>query len=111
MKRDVVSAASYGLASATPINLDGTNFGLYSINLEAGKRYELIADDPAHPLSADLLDDDGGFLTSQKLSFDKVSTEYSVPQKSGRHRLWLRGESGSHNFKFELHVAPTVGGG
>lgn len=110
MKRDSLNPALYALGTAQTMKLDGGNFGLYSVNLEAGKRYVLMSDDPDSFLRTDLLDDDGQFLISQRIRFDKVEVQYFVPTKSGRHRLWLRGEPGVRHFKFELHVPPTVGG-
>ena len=93
------------------MKLDGVNFGLYSMDLVAGKRYELMTDQPNYFLRVDLLDDDGQFLVSQTINFDSVGMQYFVPTKSGRHRLWLRGFPGVRHFKFSQHVAPTLGGG
>jgi hypothetical protein len=110
MKRDSLQPLAYALGSAQTMKLDGENFGLYSVNLEAGKRYQLTTDQPDNFLRTDLLDDDGQFLTSQRIRFDKVEVQYFVPTKSGRHRLWLRGAPGVRHFRFELHVPPTIGG-
>lgn len=110
MKRDSLSPAAYALGSAQTLKLDGVNFGLYSVNLEAGKRYQLTTDEPNNFLRADLLDDDGQFLVSQRVQFDKVEVQYFVPTRSGRHRLWLRGQPGTRHFQFALHVPPTIGG-
>ena len=93
------------------MKLDGENFGLFSVDLVAGKRYELMTDQPGSYLRVDLLDEDGQFLVSQAINFDKVGLQYFTPTKSGRHRLWLRGTPGVRHFKFEPHVAPTLGGG
>lgn len=110
MKREVLKPAPYTLGTAQTLKLDGVNFGLYSVNLEAGKRYQLMTDQPGKAIRADLLDDDGQFLTSRGLAFDKVAVQYFIPTKSGRHRLWLRGDPGERHFKFELHVPPSIGG-
>ncbi len=110
MKRDSLSPAAYPLGSAQTLKLDGVNFGLYSMNLEAGKRYQLTTDEPNNFLRADLLDDDGQFLVSQRVRFDKVEVQYFVPTQSGRHRLWLRGQPGTRHFQFALHVPPSIGG-
>ena len=110
MARDLLTPAPYTLGAAQVLKLDGINFGLYSVNLEAGKRYVLMTDQPGNPLRADLLDDDGQFLISQRIQFDKVEVQYFVPTRSGRHRLWLRGAPGERHFKFELHTPPSIGG-
>lgn len=110
MKRDTLSASPYALGTSQELKLDGVNFGLYSVTLEAGKRYQLMVDHPESFLRTDLLDDDGQFLVSQRIVFDKVAVEYFVPTKSGKHRLWLRGAPGERHFRFEVHVAPSIGG-
>jgi len=109
MKRESLQPSAYKLGALQTMKLDGENFGLYSINLEAGKRYQLMTDEPNKFLRADLLDDDGHFFTSQVIVFDKVELQYFTPAQSGRHRLWLRGSEGVRHFKFELHVPPTLG--
>ena len=58
----------------------------------------------------DLLDEDGQFLVSQGVTFDKVEVQYFVPTRSGLHRLWLRGAPGTRHFRFGLHVPPVIGG-
>lgn len=110
MRREELSPESYPLGTPQTLVLDGINFGLYEVNLEAGKRYELLTDNPPDLLRADLLDDDGQFLKSQGLRFDNTELQYFVPTRSGRHRLWLRGAAGTRHFKFGLHVQPKVGG-
>jgi len=109
MKRESLKATPYTLGSPTTMKLDGVNFGLYSVNLEKGKRYELMTDQPDNYLREDLLDEDGQFLVSQKVYFDKVDVQYFVPTRSGFHRLWLRGAPGVRHFKFQLHVPPVIG--
>ena len=111
MKRDPLTPVPYTLGSPLTMTLDGQNFGFYSVDLEAGKRYQFVVDQPNNPLEVDLLDDDGQFLTSQSLAFDKVLVHYFVPTRSGRHRLWLRGGTGTWHFQFELHTPPSIGGG
>lgn len=111
MRRETLAAKPYQMGSVETMTLDGVNFGLYLVNLEAGKRYQLMTDQPMKPLGADLLDVDGQFLTSQRIRFDQVEVQYFVPTRSGPHRLWLRGEPGTRQLKFELHVPPTIGGG
>ena len=109
MKRESISALPYALGAPTEMKLDGNNFGLYSVSLQAGKRYELITDQPGKPLRADLLDQDGQFLVSRGIVFDKVEVQYFVPARSGPHRLWLRGDSGLRHFKFQPNVPPSIG--
>ncbi len=109
MSRDTLAAKPYALGTSQTMVLDGANFGLYEVQLEAGKRYQLTTDAPNKPLRADLLDEDGQFLTSQALVFDNVTVQYFVPTRSGRHRLWLRGAPGTRRFKFELHTPPKIG--
>ena len=111
MHRELLKPTDYKLGTVQTMKLDGVNFGLYSMDLVAGKRYELMTDQPNYFLRVDLLDDDGQFLVSQTINFDSVGMQYFVPTKSGRHRLWLRGFPGVRHFKFSQHVAPTLGGG
>lgn len=109
MKRDVLQPEAYKLGTTQTIKLDETNFGLYAVELEAGKRYELMTSDPQLGIRADLLDDDGQFLVSQSIRFEKVEVQYFVPTRSGRHRLWLRGRPGTRQFRFQQHVPPGFG--
>ena len=108
MKRGSVTPTPYKLGSVKTMMFKGDNFGLYAVDLEAGKRYQLTSDGG---IRADLLDDEGQFLISRAMMFDKVEVQYFVPTRSGRHRLWLRGASGERRFKFDLHVPPSLGGG
>lgn len=110
MARDVLTPQAYTMGKTQDLKLDGQNFGLYAVNLEAGKRYELMTDQPNNPIRADLLDSDGLFLVSNGLKFDKVEVQYFIPKKSGVHRLWLRGAPGQRQFKFQLHTAPEIKG-
>lgn len=110
MKRDQVTASTYTLGSVGAIKFEGGKFGLFSADLIAGKRYEVVIDNAALGTRVDLLDDDGQFLVSQSLRFDNIVVHYFVPTKSGRHRLWLRGSTGERKFKLQLHVPPTIGG-
>jgi hypothetical protein len=109
MNRDSIPATPYTLGTAQTIKLDGTNFGLYSVNLEKGKRYEFVVDRPAQSMRCDLLDEDGEFLVSQAINFDKVSVQYFTARTSGKHRLWLRAGPSTLHFKLEPNVPPTVG--
>jgi hypothetical protein len=109
LRRDTPKPSPYRLSSAETLTLDGTNFGLYSVELEAGKRYQLLTDDAATPLRVDLLDEDGTFLQSQAVRFEKTTVQYFVPTRSGRHRLWLRGSPGTYHFKLEPHAQPVIG--
>jgi len=108
MKRNELEPMPYALGAVQTMKLDGENFGLFSVSLEVGKQYELLTDNAGY-LSVDLVDDDGQFLTSQRISFGTVNVDYFTPTKSGRHRLWLRGSPGAHSFKLSIHVAPTLG--
>ncbi|RYG31273.1 hypothetical protein EON81_23270, partial [bacterium] len=108
MRRTTLVATPYALGSVQTMTLDGTNFGLYSMDLEAGKRYQFLVDHPDFPLRLDLLDEDGQFLVSQGLTFEGVAVQYFIPTRSGRHRLWLRGVPGTWHFRFEPHVPPTI---
>ncbi len=110
MKRDQVTASPYSLGSVGAIKFEGGKFGLFSADLVAGKRYEVVIDNAALGTRVDLLDDDGQFLVSQSLRFDSVVVHYFVPAKSGRHRLWLRGSTGERKFKLQLHTPPSIGG-
>ena len=62
MRRDTLAAKPYTMGAAQTMVLDGANFGLYEVQLEAGKRYQLTTDQPDKGLRADLLDEDGQFL-------------------------------------------------
>jgi len=108
MAREALNPLPYTLGAVQALNLDGQNFGLYSVNLEAGKRYELMTDNPGNFLEADLLDDDGQFLTSQAISFERVGLQYFTAPATGHYRLWLRGGPGLRHFKFAVHVPPTL---
>lgn len=109
MKRQALTATPYTLGTPQTMKLEGGNFGLYSVNLQEGKRYELITDEPGRALRTDLLDEDGQFLVSQAIYLDGVEVQYFVPTRSGVHRLWLRGAPGTRHFKFELNVPPKIG--
>ncbi len=106
MLRQPPKSTPYTLGQTQTMKLDGSNFFLYTVNLEADKRYELITDIPQQ---ADLLEDDGTFLTSPRVYFDKIEVQYFTPKKSGPHRLWLRGEPALVHFKLQLNVPPSVG--
>lgn len=108
LKRDSLQPAPYKLGEAKLLDLNGQNFGYYDVNLEAGKRYELIYDTAQYDLRADLLDEAGEFLTSQRIGFAKVEVQYFVTKRPGRHRLWLRGTPGKRKFKLQLSADPTV---
>ena len=111
MERRSLKASRYALNQVQDLKLDGANFGLYNVSLEAGKRYEFIYDlSDDRYLSTDLLDEDGQFLVSASLYFGSVVVQYFVPSKSGNHRLWLRGQPGSYKFRLSLHVPPKVDG-
>lgn len=111
MERKLLTAEPYTLGQVRVMKLDGANFGLYDVNLEAGKRYELIYDlADSRYLRTDLLDDEGQFLTSTRLVFGSVVVEYFVPVKNGVQRLWLRGSPGSYKFRLSLHADPQVDG-
>lgn len=108
LDRKGLTATPYALGSAQTMNLDGNNFGLYSVDLEAGKRYQFVVDNPGAYLDVDLLDEDGQFLRSQNIVFDKVRVMYFVPTKTGRHRLWLPGGNGTWRFKLEPNTPPII---
>lgn len=110
LKRDTIAATPYALGKADSVQLSGDDFGLYSADLVAGRRYELVTDSAGRYLRVDLLDEDGQFLTSTGVTFDKVEVQYFVPTRSGRHRLWLRGNPGTYHFRFQAHVPPSVDG-
>ncbi len=108
MRREALAPSDYKLATSQTMKLDGENFGLFSVILESGKRYQLMTDQPSHYLRADLLDDEGHFLNSQQIIFDKVELQYFTPSHAGHYRLWLRGAPGTRRFRFELHVPPEI---
>ncbi len=109
LRRDTPEPSSYVLGLTGKIAFDGTNFGLYAVTLEAGKRYQLRTDGTVPGLRTDLLDADGVFLRSQAVFLDQVRVEYFVPTRSGIHRLWLRGASGAVRFRLEFYPTPTLG--
>ena len=111
MRRQELLPQAYTMGQVQTLNLDGQNFGLYSVNLDKGKRYELMTDLSQGGLEPDLLDDDGQFIQSQPIVFDKVEVQYFTAPASGHYRLWLRGGPGLHHFKFQLHTEPSLGGG
>lgn len=109
MGREVLQPKPYMPSSTVELNLDGQNFGLFAVPLEAGKRYQLTYEHKGSGMRVDLLDDEGQFIPSVTVRFDQVEVHYFVPTRSGRHRLWLRGAPGKWRFRFEQHVAPKVG--
>lgn len=108
MLRDVPKAIPYTLGSNLNHQLDGANFGLYKVNLEKGKRYELLAGEQGRRLTVDILDDEGQFLRPQTIAFESVRASYFVPSRSGEHRIWIRGEVGDTTMRLSLHKPPTV---
>ncbi|RYG43555.1 hypothetical protein EON79_16750, partial [bacterium] len=94
MRRTTLVAKPYTLGTVQTMTLDGSNFGLYSMDLEAGKRYQFLVDHPEQPLRLDLLDEDGQFLVSQGLTFEGVAVQYFTPTRSGRHAF--EGEALAH---------------
>jgi len=108
LKRDSVDSLGYKLGAPQVLKLDGSDYGLYAVDLKAGQRYEFVVDHPDWPVRVDLLDSDGQFLASRRMEFDGVAVEYFVPTVSGRHRLWLRSGSGTWHFKLQSNVPPKV---
>ena len=109
MDRQTAVASPFPLGAVQTVDLDGRNFRLYSVDLEAGKRYQLVYDHPDHNLVLDMIDDEGQFVGSQSINFDSVAVRYFVPTRTGRHRLWIRGGAGSWHIKLEPHSAPGIG--
>ena len=110
LSKGAIPSTPYTLGKVTRVALSGQNYGLYEMNLEAGKRYALTISDPSRTTRVDLLDEEGRFLTSPVVTFERVAVYYFVPERTGRHRLWLRGD-GERTFRFERFEAPTLGGG
>ncbi|CAN5668166.1 hypothetical protein BH11ARM2_BH11ARM2_00550 [soil metagenome] len=108
MRRDTAVPKPYALGALETLTLDGSNFGLYEVNLEAGKRYEFIVDHPDWQLGVDLIDDDGQFITSQGMNFEGVAVQYFVPPHVGRYRLWLRAGPGQWHFKLQPNIPPSL---
>lgn len=108
MRRDVPKTVPYALGSNLPFKLEGNNFGLFEVNLEKGKRYELLTNQGDRRFSVDVLNDEGEFLRPQTIRFDGLCAGYFVPEQSGRHRLWIRGEPGDFMTRLSLHKPPTV---
>ncbi len=110
LQRDVLKAAPLVLNTAADLVLDGSNFGLFESELQAGVRYELIVDGATTPLRVDLLSQEGDFLTSQRVRFENVEVQYFTVQTAGKYRLWLRGAPGTSKFRFRPHPTPGIGG-
>ena len=110
LRKGAIPSQPYTLGAVTKISLDNQTYGLYEVQLEAGKRYALTISDPTRGTRVDLLDDEGRFLSSPAISFESVSVYYFTAEKSGPHRLWLRG-AGARTFRFEKFTAPSLGGG
>jgi hypothetical protein len=110
MKRDTALATAIAIGASGTVTLNGTNFGLFSVDLVAGKRYQLVIDHPDVPLDVVLLDETGQSISGPRINFEQVSVQYFVPVRSGKHRLWLRGGGGQWHFKLEPSTPPTVGG-
>lgn len=110
MRREEPVVTAYTFGSVQTVTMDGTNFQLMSVDLEAGKRYQLLTDETNQNFQIDILDDEGQFIGGQNVSFDNVRVRYFVPTRSGRHRLWLRGDAGTRRFEIKPSVAPKIGG-
>lgn len=107
LSRKVLEPKPIGLASLQSFNLDGGNFGLYSVSLQEGKRYEVVLNRASR---VDLLDDGGRFLNAQTVHLGSVTLYYFVPERTGRHRLWLRGDAGERKFRIQETVPPKLDG-
>lgn len=107
LSRTPPSLITYKLGVKTQIDLRPDTFSMYSVELEAGKRYQMLYSNKSGFIRTDLLDETGEFLYSGTTIFDDIVVQYFTPKRTGKHRLWLRG-----NGKFEIilkpHKAPSL---
>jgi len=108
LKRDPLLAEPYNLGKLATATIGGPSLALYSVNLEAGKRYEFIEEGPSTRVNVDLLDEGGQFLTCQTVGLSQVTIRYFVATRSGPHRLWLRGTPGKNRFVFRPSKEITI---
>ncbi len=106
LRRDVAKPAPYALGTTGTFRFDGATFGLFSVDLEEGKAYELATEGN---VNVTLLDDDGTFLSEQRLGFGGTTFHYFIPRKAGRHRIWLRSGSGDVRFSLRPFTPRGVG--
>lgn len=106
LTRTTLEPTAYVLGSVVTTNLDSQTYGLYTVNLEKGKTYDLLTSDTVRP---DLLDPTGQFITSQPISFNTVEVNYFHVETSGPHRLWLRGDAKGLKFVLKEHIDPMIG--
>lgn len=106
LRRDPIPSRAYELGRTISASVTDDTLCLFEVQLEKGRRYELVLDTKGVSTNVDLLDDAGEFLTSSHLGFGEIIVHYFTPPRSGRHRLWLRGPNGFRVFNFRAHSTP-----
>lgn len=107
--RSTLRGPIYKLGVLENAVIDEKRFGLFEVELEAGKWYEFLHDTTGKPMvQVDLLDGEGNFLQSTNIQFDKMNRRFFRANISGKHRLWIRGPFGSYPFKIIPYASPEL---
>lgn len=106
LHRDFLTPKQLSLNTVTTANLTADGISLFAINLEGGKRYEIVS--MADASTVDLLDDDGNFQNCSSMVFDDTLVRYFTPPHGGRYRIWIRGATPAFQFRLSPHTKPTV---
>ena len=107
LRRDVAVPTPYTVGTDATFDFETRGFGLYRVELEAGKRYELAMGGGA---TASLIDGEGNTLSDQSLDFDGTRYLYFVPARSGSYRLWFQGGEGAYRFTMRPFAPRGIGG-
>ena len=107
LRRDVAVPTGLKVGAVTNFDFATRGFGLFTVDLEAGKRYELATDRDA---SATLIDGEGNELSGQSLLFGGTRYRYFTPEKSGPYRLWFPNGQGALRFVFRPYAPQGIGG-
>lgn len=108
ISRETVVPKAYKLGANQTMQIDGKGFSLFSVDLEAGKPYQLVKDRADKEMTIEILDDDGQRVQPQTMIFNNVIVRYFTPTKSGRYRLWFLGPSGTWKFRLEPFTPPSI---
>lgn len=109
LNRSTLTGPEYKLSTLVNAVIDEKRFGLFEVELEAGKWYEFLHDTTGKPgIQVDLLDGEGNFLRSTDIQFDKMNRRFFRANITGKHRLWIRGPYGTYPFKIVPYVAPGL---
>lgn len=109
LRRDPISTLGIAINEKAAITLDGKSFGIYSVELEANKRYTLRAEYPGGYANFMIMSEDGQVLPVQLNQFDNLRILTFTAPKAGKYRIWVRG-GGNANVLLKLtpYKAPTI---